>query len=101
MTSKTNKKTKTEVIKPSDEELILGAQEEVKTVQVVDYLSPDVHYTVTVLETGRQVEVNGREIGTFLGQNARARKQLEEGETNIIVLNSKGQKQLYKIEVID
>lgn len=100
MAAKTNRKTKIEVIKPSEEDLILGAQEEVKTVQVVDYLSPDVHYNVTVVETGRQVEVNGREIGTFLGQNSRARKQLEEGETNIIVLDSKGYKQLYKIEVL-
>lgn len=101
MTAKTsNKKTKTEIIKPSDEDLILGATEEIKTVQVTDYQNINVRYKVFIYQNGREITVNGREIGTFLGQKNEARKKLEQGQTNITVLDSKGEIKLYDIEVL-
>lgn len=100
MARRTNNQTKIEIITPSDEDLILGATEEVKTVHVTDYKNINVHYKVFIHQNGREITVNGREIGTFLGQNIRARKQLEEGQTNISVLDSKGEKELYNIEVL-
>lgn len=101
MAAKTNnKRTKTEIITPSDEDLILGATEEVKTVQVTDYQNINVRYKVFIHQNGREITVNGREIGTFLGQKSEARKQLEQGQTNITILDTKGKIKLYDIEVL-
>lgn len=94
-----NKTTKTETIKPSIEEMVLGEKEETKTYEVFDYLSRDVKYNVKINSNGRTIEVNGREVGTFLGQNAHARKLLEKGEKKVNVCDNKGN-ELYIIEVI-
>lgn len=94
-----NKNVKKETIKPSTEDLILGVQEEVQEVEIVDYTSIDIRYDVKIRENGRTVNVNGREIGTFLGQNQKARRELEQGKSKVKVLDSKGN-ELYLIEVV-
>lgn len=94
-----NKTTKTETIKPSIEKMVLGEKEETKTYKVFDYRSPDVRYNVKINSNGRTVEVNGFEVGAFLGQNARARKLLEQGNKKVNVCDNKGN-ELYVIEVI-
>lgn len=91
--------TKTKTVKPSNEDLILGAKEEAKEVQVIDYTSRNIKYKVFIKENQREITVNGREIGTFLGQNLAARRELEEGKKKVRVLSSKGD-ELYKIEVL-
>lgn len=88
-----------EVIKPSEDELILGAKEEVKKTKVVDYLSEKQYYMVTVSANQRTIKVNGREIGTFIGQNEKVRKLLKEGGKSATIHDSKD-RELYKIEVL-
>lgn len=91
--------TKTKTVKPTTEDKILGAKEEKKEIQVVDYCSINMRYKVTINENKREIEVNGREIGTFLGLNKNAREKLEQGEKEVKVLDSKGNEQ-YRIEVL-
>ena len=91
--------TEIETIIPTDEELFLGAEEGTKEVKVFDYLSIDTKYLVKVFANGREVRVNGKEIGTFLGQNVEARRKLKEGVKEVLITEGKD-KELYKIEVL-
>lgn len=92
-------KTVMEVIKPSVEEQILGASDEVKVVKVVDYSSLKAHYKVKNLVKNREFALNGYEIGAILGVDNNARKALKEGAKVVYVANSKGEN-VYKIEVV-
>lgn len=98
MTTKT--KTKTKTIKPSTEDLILGAKEETKVVQDFDYLSPNVKYNVKIHQNGREVQVNGREIGAFLGVASQEKNALKEGAKKVFIKDDKN-KPIYDIEVIE
>lgn len=96
-------KKKKEVKKVTDEEKILGATDEVITVEVVDYDSPDVNYKVTNYKNGkREIEVNGRNIEAFIGLNTEVREALKHGEKSVMVhnLRSEDNEILYKIEVM-
>ena len=87
-------KTVIEIIKPSIEEQILGASDEVKTVKVVDYASLKRRYKVENIVKNRSYELNGYEIGAILGIDNNARKELKEGAKTVFVGET------YKIEVI-
>ena len=91
--------TITEIIKPSDAELIRGADEEVKTVKVVNYTAQSVLYKVTNIKRNRVYTLNGVQIGAILGMNNDARKQLKEGVKKVVVKN-RNNEELYKIEVL-
>lgn len=91
--------TTIEVIKPTDEELFLGAEPEIKTVKVVNYTALSVRYRVTNIAKNRIYELTGVQIGAILGMNTEARKQLKEG-AQMITLNDKEGNNAYKIEVL-
>ena len=96
-------KTVTETITPSEDDLILGATKEVKTVKVVNYTSVDRLYQVTNLQRKRTYQLNGIQIGAILGMNQSARDDLKHGKKKTTISKlEKGQNiELYKIEVID
>jgi hypothetical protein len=97
--AKPRTKTKKEVIVPTDDELILGEKIEEKIITVVDYLSKDAKYNVKIASNGREMKANGREIGTFLGMDKNARKQLQDGAAKVQILQ-RGRVE-YEIEVIN
>lgn len=92
-------KTVIEVIKPTDEELFLGAEEEVKEVKVIDYTAFERLYKVTNLKRNRNYTLNGIQIGAILGMDYEARKQLKEGAKKVVMRN-KDNEETYKIEVL-
>lgn len=96
-------KTVTETITPSDDDLILGATKEVKTVKVVNYTSIDRLYKVTNVQRKRTYQLNGIQIGAILGMNQAARDDLKQGKkkTTISKLENGENVELYEIEVID
>jgi hypothetical protein len=97
------KKIVKEVKKVTDEEKILGATDEIVTVEVVAYDSPDAKYKVTNYRNGkREIEVSGRNIEAFIGLNSDARDALKHGEKSVTVYNLRSQDKeiLYTIEVL-
>ena len=100
-------KTITEKIIPTDDELILGAKPEIKTVKVVDYTSVNRLYKVTNIQKNRVYQLNGIQIGAILGMNQSARDDLKQGksQTEITKVVRDGERtkieNLYKIEVIE
>lgn len=98
-TTETEEPTVEEVIKPSVEEQILGASNEIKKVKVVDYTSIQKRYNVIIEANGREIEVNGREVGAFLGLDTNARTTLKQGGKKVVIKNEKDEP-LYTIEVI-
>lgn len=95
---------KIEIIKPTEDDLILGAKNEVKKVKVVDYTNRKVRYNVYIYQNKRNMTVTGFEVGTFLGQETSARKALSNGAKSVTIetIDEKGKsKPMYKIEVID
>lgn len=92
--------TVVEVIKPSDEDLILGAEEEVKEVKVIDYASLDKRYKVKNLIKNRVYEVHGRVIDVILGNNEKAKKMLKEGAKKV-ELTERKEKQLITTHIIE
>ena len=97
---KSEKNIETQIIKPTEDELILGAKEEIKKIEVVDYTSKQAKYNVYVYANGRTVKVNGAEIGTFLGMDYVARNLLKTGEKEVLIKDDK-KNELYRIEVIE
>ena len=97
---KKNTKTEIQVVKPTVDELILGAKEEVKKVKVVNYLSKETKYNVKVFANGRTIQANGSEIGTFLGMDYISRNLLKEGNKKVLIKDDKD-RALYEIEVIE
>ena len=89
----------TEVITPTDDELIMGVVETKKEVKVIDYASINKKYIVTVIGNGRKININGREVGTFLGQNHDARKELKNG-AKVVDIKDEKHNIIYKIEVL-
>ena len=89
----------TEVITPTDDELIMGVVETKKEVKVIDYASINKKYIVTVIGNGRKININGREVGTFLGQNHDARKELKNG-AKVVDIKDEKNNIIYKIEVL-
>lgn len=98
-TTKQVEETIIEVIKPTDEDLFLGADEEIKEVKVVNYTAFDKHYKVTNVSKNRIYTLNGLQIGAILGLNQEARKQLKEGAKNVEVKNNEDVI-THKIEVL-
>ena len=97
------KKTVKEVKKVTDEEKILGATDEIVTVEVVAYDSPDNKYKVTNYRNGkREIEANGLEIEAFIGLNTEAREELKHGAKKVTIYNlhSQDKEILYTIEVL-
>lgn len=95
---------KVEIIKPTEDDLILGARNEVKKVKVVDYTNRKVRYNVYIYQNKRNMTVTGFEVGAFLGQETSARKALSNGAKKVTIetIDEKGKsKPMYKIEVID
>lgn len=95
---------KIEIIKPTEDDLILGAKNEVKKVKVVDYTNRKVRYNVYIYQNKRNMTVTGFEVGTFLGQETNARKALSNGAKSVTIetIDEKGEsKPMYKIEVVD
>ncbi len=92
-------KTVIEVIKPTDEELFLGAEEEVKEVKVIDYTALERLYKVTNLKRNRAYTLNGIQIGAILGMDYEVRRQLKEGAKKVVMKN-KDNEETYKIEVL-
>ena len=97
---KKNTKTEIQVTKPTIDELILGAKNEEKEVKVIDYCSKEAKYNVKVFANGRTVQVNGAEIGCFLGMDYIARNHLKEGVKKVLIKDDR-ERELYEIEVID
>jgi hypothetical protein len=95
-------KTKKEVIKPTEEDMILGKQEKVVEVEVIDYQAVETRYNVKIYANGRTINVNGREVGAFLGQENQARQALKEGAKSVVIKERKGNDLIdkYKIEVV-
>jgi hypothetical protein len=91
--------TKTEIITPTDDELVLGVEETTQEIKVVDYASISKKYIVTIIGNGRKININGREVGTFLGQNNEARKELKNGAKSVDIEDEKANI-IYKIEVL-
>ena len=98
----TETETVEEVITPTDEELFLGAEEEVKTVKVVDYTSLKRRYKVENLIKKKVYELHGQAIGAILGNNEKAKKQLKEGANKVELFKQEGKKYIktHIIEVI-
>lgn len=102
MTTTKNKKIKVveETVIPSQEERILGKQETIKVVKVVDYTAQDVRYKVENVKKQRTYELNGYEIGAILGCNEDVKTKLKAGEKKVTISNFKGDEILYNIEVL-
>ena len=92
----------TEVVKPTDEELFLGAEDEIKTVKVVDYASLKRRYRIHNLKNSRVYEIHGRAIGAIVGNDESVKQQLKEGATKVELFRYEGKEKVktHIIEVI-
>ena len=63
--------------------MILGSEEEIKEVKVVDYTSLKRRYKVQNLLKNRTYEIHGRAINVIIGGNDDAKKELREGAKRI------------------
>lgn len=91
--------TKTEIITPTDDELVLGVEKTTKEIKVVDYTSKNKKYLVYITANGRKMTANGREISTFIGTNNQARQALKNGAKSVDIEDEKANI-IYKIEVL-
>lgn len=89
-----------EVVKPSDEELFLGAEPEIKKVKIVDYTSLKRRYKVQNLINPKTYELHGRAIGAILGTDEEAKKQLKEGAKRVELFKRNG-KEVIKTHIIE
>lgn len=97
----TAQETTTQVIEPTTEEKILGAQETTIQVTFVDYSALEKRYKVKNVRKNRVYELNGYEIGAILGNNEEAKKELRTGAKNIKITEPKTSELLYNIEVLN
>ena len=92
--------TVVEVVVPSDEDKILGEEETIKEVEVVDYTSLKRRYRVQNLLKNRAYEIHGRAINVILGNNENAKKQFKEGAKKV-ELTERKEKQLITTHIIE
>lgn len=83
----------------TDEDLLLGKETESVKVGIINYLAVEKEYLVKIEANQRQIKANGREIGTFLGQDLQARRDLQRGCKKVQIKDYR-QRLLYEIEVI-
>lgn len=75
--------TVVEVVVPSDEDKILGEEETIKEVKVIDYTSLKRRYRVQNVLKNNVYELHGQAIGAILGSNDDAKKALREGAKKV------------------
>lgn len=97
----TNPRKTTVTRKVTEDDLILGAKDEVFTVEVVDYQHKKVKYKITILANDRKITADGQSIDFFIGsKNKEAREQLKSGAKKVYTKDSAGN-EIYKIEVVE
>lgn len=84
----------------TNEERIFGVQAPTVKAVKCDYRNPKRFYNVFICANGRTIQVNGVELGAFLGLQYVAKKDLENG-CSYVELKDKNGKLEYKIEVIN
>jgi hypothetical protein len=90
--------------KLTDDELILGVEQEVKEVTELDYESEIIKYRITnlLVPGSTPTVVTGEVIETFIGnRNKEARNALKAGAKEVTTYEHFTKNPMYKIEVID
>lgn len=99
---KTEKEVKTITKKATAEELILGGQDTVVTVEPFNYEDANVKYIVTVAKNGEKIKANGSYIETYIGCcNKIARENLINGVKKVECYEPFTKDLAYTIEVVE